>query len=393
MPVIRAQSIYVVLSAALMTWLSACTSAEKKEAPTKGEQEPVSADKDKEDEGPEKASASRVTLTNSLGNNPLTSQTIAVAKADAEIARFKAGKGELALQGVISTQRLARKNLGDVLATAKKLAETQMEKGASRQLSSEVKLEIALAALQARNFSFAEYLLQDLTESKNAHVKAGAYNAMGVVALKDDRVPEAVLYFKEALKAVPSYKPAHLNLGFVALKGGELGMAKQLLGKIENDWFVSYGLITLQRLDGDVGGAIENCDRVLKKQPEHSAALFNCGLVEYQNKRNLAKAKEYFTKAGKAKLTAEGWNEKAFLMIAQIDAEEALAKREEMQAKAAKAAADKAAADKNAAEKAAAEKAKGAGAPPTGDKPKAPAPKADEGGADSVEVESSGDEK
>jgi|GEM_PF-1677705 len=393
MPVIRAQSVYVAISAAVMSWLSACTSAEKKDAPTKGEQEPVSADKDKEDEGPEKASANRVTLTNSLGNNPLTSQTIAVAKADAEIARFKAGKGELALQGVISTQRLARKNLGEVLATAKKLAETQMEKGASRQLSGEVKLEIALAALQARNFSFAEYLLQDLTESKNVHVKAGAYNAMGVVALKDDRVPEAVLYFKEALKAVPSYKPAHLNLGFIALKGGELGMAKQLLGKIENDWFVSYGLITLQRLDGDVGGAIENCDRVLKKQPEHSAALFNCGLVEYQNKRNLAKAKEYFTKAGKAKLTAEGWNEKAFLMIAQIDAEEALAKREEMQAKAAKAAAHKAAADKAAAEKAANEKAKGAGAAPPGDKPKAPASKAEDGGGDGADEESGGDEK
>jgi tetratricopeptide (TPR) repeat protein len=383
----------LAVASAVFVWLSACTSAEKKEAAPKADQEPVGADKDKEDDGPEKASATRVTLTSSLANNPLTSQTIALAKADAEIARFKAGKGELALQGVISTQRLARKNLGDVLATAKKLAETQMEKGASRQLSGEVKLEIALAALQARNFAFAEYLLQDLTESKNVHVKAGAYNAMGVVALKDDRVPEAVLYFKEALKAVPSYKPAQMNLGFIALKGGELGMAKQLLGKIDNDWFVSYGLITLQRLDGDVGGALEQCDRVLKKQPEHSAALFNCGLVEYQNKRNLAKAKEYFNKAGKAKLTAEGWNEKAFLMIAQIDAEEALAKREEMQAKAAKAASDKAAADKAAAEKAASEKGKGAGPPASSDKAKSPPPKAEDGAGGGDEVESEDGEK
>jgi tetratricopeptide (TPR) repeat protein len=170
-------------------------------------------------------------------------------------------------------------------------------------------------------------------------------------------------------------------------------MAKQLLGKIDNDWFVSYGLITLQRLDGDVGGALEQCDRVLKKQPEHSAALFNCGLVEYQNKRNLAKAKEYFNKAGKAKLTAEGWNEKAFLMIAQIDAEEALAKREEMQAKAAKAAADKAAADKAAAEKAASEKGKGAGPPASSDKAKSPPPKAEDGAGGGDEVESEDGEK
>ncbi len=385
------KTIHIATAWSVAAWLTACSSPEKKDGPSKAEQEPVSAEKD--EDGPEKASANRVTLTNSLANNPLTSQTISPARAEAEIAKFKAAKGELALQGVISTQRLARKNLGEVISTAKKLADTQMEKGAGRQLSSEVKLEIAIAALQSRNFAFAEYLLQDLTDSKNAHVKAGAYNAMGVVALKDDRVPEAVLYFKEALKAVPSYKPALMNLGFVALKGGELGMAKQLLGKIENDWFVSYGLISLQRLDGDVGGALEQCDKVLKKQPEHSAALFNCGLVEYQNKKNLAKAKEYFTKAGKAKLTAEGWNEKAFLMVAQIDAEEAQIKREEMQSKAAKAAADKAAADKAATEKAAHDKTKGPPAPPAGDKPKASPPKAEEGADGADEGEPDGGEK
>ena len=329
-------------------------------------------DRGKESNGSESASATRVTLTNSLANNPLTSQTIIASKAESELARFRNGKGELALQGVISTERLARKNPGEVLASAKKLAELQMEKGASRTISPEVKLEIALSALQAKNFALAELFLQDLTESKVAHVKAGAYNAMGVVALRDDRIPEAVLYFREALKAVPAYKPSLLNLGFAALKGGEIGMAKQILGKIENDWFVSYGMVSIQRLEGDVGGALENCDRVLKKQPEHAAALFNCGLVEYQNKHNLGKAKEYLTKAGRAKVTSEGWNEKAFLLISQIDAEEAQVKRDEMIAKAAKAAADKAVSEKAAAAKAAADKAKVAPTGTPAEKGKAP---------------------
>ena len=353
--------------------LSACFTAEKKDNSSKSENERASSvEKGKEPEGPESASSTRVTLTNSLSNNPLTSQTIAPAKAESELGHFRNGKGELALQGVISTERLARKNPGEILASAKKLAELQMEKGANRTISPEVKLEIALAALQAKNFALAEFFLQELTDSKVAHVKAGAYNAMGVVALRDDRIPEAVLYFREALKALPSYKPSLLNLGFAALKGGEIATAKQLLSKVENDWFVSYGMISIQRLEGDVGGALENCDRVLKKQPEHSAALFNCGLVEYQNKHNLAKAKEYLTKAGRAKVTSEGWNEKAFLLISQIDAEEAQVKRDEMAAKAAKAAADKAASEKAAATKAAADKAKAAPAGPPAEKGKAP---------------------
>ena len=360
---------------------SACSTAEKKDNSGKSDNERTSSgETGKEAEGPESASATRVTLTTSLANNPLTSQTIAPAKAESELARFRNGKGELALQGVISTERLARKNPGEILGSAKKLAELQMEKGASRTIGPEVKLEIALGALQAKNFALAEFFLQELTESKVAHVKAGAYNAMGVVALRDDRIPEAVLYFREALKAVPGYKPSLLNLGFAALKGGEIAMAKQLLSKIENDWFVSYGMISIQRLDGDVGGALENCDRVLKKQPEHSAALFNCGLVEYQNKHNLAKAKEYLTRAGRAKLTSEGWNEKAFLLISQIDAEEATAKRDEMLGKAAKAAADKVVNDKAAAVKAAADKAKAAPVGPPTEKGKTPPAVQPEGG-------------
>ena len=364
----RSQLGAVVVCLFLGIW--ACSTTEKKEQADKGDSE--AGAEAKEAGGPNSASQARVTLTTSLANNPLTSQTISPAKAESELSRFKAGKGELALQGVLSTERLARKSSSDVLATAKKLAELQMEKGANRTLGPEIKLEVALAALQSKNFALAEYFLQELTESKVARVKAGAYNAMGVVALRDDRVPEAVLYFREALKAVPGYKPAQLNLGMAALKGGEIKAAKELLSKADNDWFTQYAMISINRMDGDVGAAAENCDRVLKKQPEHAAALFNCGLLEYQNKRNFAKAKEYITRAGKAKLSADGWNERAFLLLSQIEAEDAQQKREEAQAKAAKAAAEKAKAAADKAKAAAEKPAKGPADKPA-EKPKSPA--------------------
>lgn len=272
------------------------------------------------------ASSNRVTLTNSLSNNPLTSQTISDGKAEAEAGRYN-GKDKRSLEGKISADRLARKGPGQVLASAKRLAELEMEKGAGKTVGPDVKLEIALSALQAKNFALAEYYLQELTDKGvPAKVKAGAYNALGVVALKDDRVPEAVLYFKEALKAQGNYKPAMLNLGFAALKGGDLSTAKKALGEYQNDWFVQYGLISVARMEGNESGAEQLCDKVLLKEPGHKAALANCGLLEFQNKRNFAKAKDLLGKAMKAKGGEANWDEKVAQIFGQAQQEEAEAK-------------------------------------------------------------------
>lgn len=275
------------------------------------------------------ASANRVTLTNSLSNNPLTSQTISDSKAEGEAQKFSQAKDKKAIEARIAAERLARKSAQQVLGSAKKLAELEMEKGAGKSISPDVKLDIALAALETKNFALAEYYLQDLTDKGTpARVKAGAYNAMGVVALKDDRVPEAVLYFREALKAVGNYKPALLNLGFAALKGGDMATAKKALGDLQSDWFVQYGLISVARMGGDDGRAAELCDKVLGKEPGHKAALFNCGLFEFQNKHNFAKAKELLNRSGKAKGGESGWDEKASQVLAQVSEEEAQQKKE-----------------------------------------------------------------
>jgi hypothetical protein len=82
---------------------------------------------------------------------------------------------------------------------------------------------------------------------------------------------------------------------------------------------------------------------VLKKEPGHVGALFNCALFEYQNKHNVAKAKEYLNRAGKGK-GDPGWSEKAFTLIAQIDQEEQQQKAAEAKKKADAAAAAAAAA-------------------------------------------------
>jgi len=322
--------------------LASCSTGDKG-----GASEPVLAkEKSEKDEATHKepeASANLATLTNSLSNSPLMSHTVNLSKVEDLIVKFEGAKGVVQLESRVAAERLGRKGLAQVLASAKKIAAAQMEKSAASTAPESTQLELALAALNAKNFAFAEYYLQALTDSKNAKIKAAAYNAIGVVALKDDRVPEAVLYFKQALKAVANYKPALLNLGFAALKGGDLETARKALGDMQNDWFVQYGLISVARMEGNDSRAQDLCEKVTSKEPQHKAALYNCALFELQNKKNFAKARDLSSKAASAKHGELGWDEKAMQLTNMVDFEETAVKRAQAQKKAAEKAAEKAA--------------------------------------------------
>ncbi len=312
-----------VLALGLALGVAACSGDEKTtdEPVSKGGGGGGSGDKGG---GGGKPSGNRTTLANSLSNNPLTSLTINGSKAEAFGASDS--KDKSVLEGKITADRLARKGVSGVMAVAKKIADLEMAKAPGKSVSDEVKLDIALTAIQNKNFALAEYYLQQLIESKNAKVKAGAYNALGVVALNDQRVPEAVLYFSEALKAVSNYKPAKYNLGFTALKGGDLGKAKSALGEYQSDWFVQYAMISIARMEGDGNRAAELCGKVFTKAPQHKAALFNCGLVEAQNRKNYAKAKEYMKKAQGAKGGESTWDERIVNMLTEVEMESQKAK-------------------------------------------------------------------
>lgn len=329
----------IVVGIASLLTAVACTTGEK----NKGGAELESKDKGEEKAGDAEAkepnaSANLVTLTNSLSNNPLTSHTVAASKAEDLVARFQDAKGRVQLESKVAAERLARKNLSQVLASAKKIAELEMEKSAGNTAPESTQLELALAALNAKNYAFSEYYLQILTDSKKPKIKAAAFNAIGVIALKDDRIPEAVLYFKQALKAVSNYKPAMLNLGFAALKGGDLETARKALADMQSDWFVQYGLISIARLEGNEGRAGDLCEKVLSKEPQHKGALFNCALFELQNKKNFARARDLTSKAASAKYGDLGWDERAMQLTNTIDAEESSIKRAQAQKKAEQAA-------------------------------------------------------
>jgi tetratricopeptide (TPR) repeat protein len=253
-------------------------------------------------------SSKRITLVQSLTNNPNTSQTISSSKASSQVKRLpSSSKDKTTLEGRLTAQRISKASFASVLATAKAVARIEMKKGANRHINDAVKLDLALSAIASRKYSMANYYLSELKSSKIPKIRAAALNTLGVIALNDDRIPEAVGYFKKALKAVGSYKAAKLNLGFTALKGGDSGTAKRALGGYSGDWFVDYGLISVARLTGDKSKASSLCDRVLSKRSSHKAALFNCGLHNAQAKKDYTKAKNLINKASSSRGGESGW--------------------------------------------------------------------------------------
>ena len=112
-------------------------------------------------------------------------------------------------------------------------------------------------------------------------------------------MPEAVRFLEQSLKAVPSYKPALMNLGFTALKGGDLKEAKKRFANIQDDWFVNSGMISIARLEGNNSYADRLCSQLLGSRGNHKPTVFNCALHEYQNKKDYKKARSMFEKVAR----------------------------------------------------------------------------------------------
>jgi len=327
-----------ILCGLLLLTLDGCAGGKKNSSSEKldsGSDEPASEPAD----DAVSISASRKNLVQSFSNNGLTSHTISKSKADQLAAKIESGmqgakdKDKRSLEGLVSARRLAGKPIDEVLNSAKLIAEIEMRKSVEKDISDDLKLEIALAAMQSGKYALADFYLDQLvSKSKDANAKAGALNALGVIAVRQDRIPEAVALFKESIKVNSGFKAAKLNLGFLALGGGDLGLAKRMLNDMQGDWFVESGLLIIARLENDNSKADNLCGKVLSKKPEHKPTLFNCGLHEWQGKHNADKAKDLLTKAVKARGGRAGWDEKAYRLIGNIDTEkqmEMIKKRDE----------------------------------------------------------------
>lgn len=315
------------LLAALAWWASGCATDGK----DKGDDSISASSDSKRDDDDSDSGAIRKGVV-SLSNSSLTMHTVDRAKGEEVATRLlDTAKGgganeKKSLRGALAAERLAGMPMERLIDAAKRLVDIEMKQNVDRELPVESKLELAYGALRQKKYALAEFFFEDARASKQPRYKAGALVGQGLIAMSEDRVPEAMVLWKEALKEVADFDAAKLNVGFLSLKYGDYKTAGRMLSNID-DIFAQYGMISVMRLNGEAKAAEKLCDKVLEARPNYKPALMNCALVEYQGNQNFAKAKQLLTRMVKASGGDPKYDEEAYRIIGLIENDESQAKR------------------------------------------------------------------
>jgi tetratricopeptide (TPR) repeat protein len=260
----------------------------------------------------------------SAKGNPLSSKVVDKRKAREMIEEISSKikrptqKDKNEMVGLIVLHAVAGSDFSQVLRATKNLVTLEMKQKVGKDVPQVVKLQVALAAIENGNIPMAEYYLIELLESKNRKIKAAAYTAQGYIALADDRLPEAITAWNTALKAVPNYDAALLNIGYFSLKYGDHVTATQMFEKMRDDWFARAGLIIASRLAGDVGKVSSLCQSFDEKK-EYKPVMLSCALNAYQGEKNYDKALDILKDLIKSNSPPSSINEQAHKLISQIE--------------------------------------------------------------------------
>lgn len=336
----------------LAFYLASCSTTGGKKSGGDSSGGSSASETDDDDKGGDESyvSANFQTMTYSLTNNGLTTFTVNTAKAKDQANDLEAklknptSKDRKEFIALMAAKRLAGEGVVPVFQVAKRLMVVEMKDNIKRNMPEVAMLELALASIQSKQIPMAEHWINKLLQTKNPKTKAAAHTAQGMIALLDNRLPEAVAFWNEALKAKSDYEPARLNIAFSALRFGDYKTAKAMLDGVKQDWFVQTGMMQAERLSDNPQGAAELCKSILEKKPNYKPAMFSCALNEYQGMGNLAKARLELEKIAKAGGGPSAIDEKTFLVLGKIEKEMFQQQQKEAAGKAAAAAAAKKAA-------------------------------------------------
>ena len=217
----------------------------------------------------------KASIVLSLSNNSMTSSSI-----DQKAASNLIDDADNA-EDAMAAKTLGKAAYKSVFAQARRLMKKEMAKNVDADMAENAKWQLALSAINEGRYTMAEHFLSQLSHAKNRSIKAAALNLEGLLALAEGRTPEAAGFWKKALKIKPDYKPARINIGFVAIKFGDYKTARKMLAGIRGDWFSYYGMIVVERAIGKPQRVASYCKYVLAVKPEYKPALFSCALNEY----------------------------------------------------------------------------------------------------------------
>jgi tetratricopeptide (TPR) repeat protein len=317
-----------------MAFTLACASKTSKKDAT----DPVAGkSSSSDDESNIEVSKSYRNFVNALSNDPLTGKAVARSEVESLVRNLESAVKSDAKQrenhmALIAAKRIAGQSYSSVADAASRLADQEMKKNIDRQIPVIAKLELALAALKAREITMAEHWLSGILESKVPSIKAAGYTLQGIIEYNDGRVPEAVNSWLLARKEVDKYQAATLNLAVVSLKFGAYKFADQMLKDLNDDWLVMIGKATVARMDGNAKPASDLCDRALR-QDANRLSLYNCAVVEFQGNNDYSKALKLLSDASSKRGGGAALDKQINQLSEKVRREGAAAKRQEKAAK------------------------------------------------------------
>lgn len=270
------------------------------------------------------------TLTYSMSDSPLTSKRLDRSEArdySKDLSSSLKGDNVKEIEGFIIARTLSGGNWAEVLGASKRLMAVKLSKNVDSELSPAAKLQIALAAINSQKYGMALHFIDELKASKVPKIQAAALNLDGLLALREDRLPEASKLWKDAIRIGGGYQPAQLNLGFLALKYGDHKTAVSALSKFQNDWFALYGLLVAQRLAGKVNQVETLCKRVLSQKEDYKPAMLSCALNKFEGKKDYGGAKKLLSDLVKIKEGGTYIDEIAYRVMGKINKAMAQAKK------------------------------------------------------------------
>lgn len=262
---------------------------------------------DGDDDSDLRMSSSTGFFEQSITNNRDTSLVYSEVKAAEyaqslapSLAKLKGRNKMLTANALLASYQLSSAGMNDMLKVARTFALERMRINIDANLPEQALLNLALGAVKKRKYALAENYLDVLLKSKNSKILSSAYTVAGTLDLISNRVPEAVLDWKKAVKVNSRNNAAKLNLGFVALKYGRYDDAKKYLSSMQNDWFALSGLSVAAFMLGDVSAAENYCKRSISANSKNKMSLFNCGIQSFIAKGDVDRSRKMLQGALKA---------------------------------------------------------------------------------------------
>ena len=113
---------------------------------------------------------------------------------------------------------------------------------------------------------------------------AKAHNGLGSALVDQERLPEAIEQFRDAIRIEPTYPKAHVNLGRALYRSGPPGGSpskhyRDALAIDPNSVEALNNTANILMIQGDLDKAAEALEKVLRLNSNHANALVNLGMV------------------------------------------------------------------------------------------------------------------